>query len=336
MDAKEIQRHRMLKFRSIGGFQEGMPVEPEKKRNMKPSDVNTSLVTNIESELENLKKKILGSKGPADAITKDTIEKIEQEVDQEITDALIAMGLEEKIESVKLELSKPSNQSPDQPLNQNIQEKVDKIMQEFNSKLSQPGAYLGLKHKLQKLETVNKLIEMKVRQEKLKAEINQRVSHDLKTKIANLKNLQERLSNGNSPNKELVEEAEKAKKELGEVLRSANLEVVRVMKRKVDSPPPSAKQKIIEMNNEIISEIDRVVNAEEGIKEKLKELENEVAKGSSAAKDVKKMETDIKESILSALNVTALKEKIDTLKMEVESESGEANENKIEVENGRN
>lgn len=332
MDGKEVQRHRALKYRSIGGIQEGVPVEPEKKRNMKPSDLNASRVTDIESELQNLNKKILKAKGPSDPITKEAIEKMEQEVDQEITNTIIAMGLEERIESVKLELSKVSDHSPNQPLNRNLQEEVDKIMQEFNRKLSQPGAYLGLKQKLQKLETVNRLIEMKVKQEKLKAEINQKVSDEIKAKIENLKAAQEKISNGNSPNKEWVEEAEKAKKELEEVLRSANLEIVRVVKRKAASPPPDVKQKIVEVNNEIMSEIDRVVNSE-GLKEKLKELEDEIAKGSNP-KDVEKMEAGIKESILSALNVTALKEKIDSLQMEVESKS-EVTESKVRVENGR-
>ena len=61
------------------------------------------------------------------------------------------MGLEKKIESVRLELSKVSSRSPNQPLNRNLKEKVDKIMHEFNNKLSRPGAYLGLKQKLQRL-----------------------------------------------------------------------------------------------------------------------------------------------------------------------------------------
>jgi len=319
----------MHKFRLIGGFQEGLAVEPERKRNMKPPDVNISRITDIESELQNLKKTILETKGPSDPITNEAIVKIEQEVDQEITNALIAMGLEEKIEFVKLELSKPN-----QPLNHNLKIKVDQIMQEFNSKLSQPGAYLGLKQKLQKLEAVNRLIDMKVKQEKLKSELNQKVSDDIKAKIANLKNAQEKLSNGNSSNQEWIEEAQKAKKELEEVLRSANLEVVGVMKRKAVSPPPDIKHKITEVNNEIISEIDNVVKTK-GLKEKLKELEEEIARGSSV-EDVEKMEAGIKESILSALNVTALKEKIDTLRTEMESNSGsEVAESKVGVENGR-
>ncbi|XP_028783705.1 acetyl-coenzyme A carboxylase carboxyl transferase subunit alpha, chloroplastic, partial [Neltuma alba] len=332
MDANEVQRHRMLKFRSIGKFQEGIVVEPEIKRNMKPPDVNTSGITDIESELQNLKKTIFETKGPSDPIREEAIGKIEQEVDQEITNALSAVGLEEKIESVRLELSKVSSRSPNQPLDRNLKEKLDTIMQEFNNKLSRPGAYMGLKQKLQKLEVVKRMIEMKAKQEKLKAEINQKVSGDIKAKIANLKTAQEKRSNGNSPDKELVIEAEKAKKELEEVLRSANLEVVKVVKRRETNPTPDIKQKIMEVNNEIFSEIDKAVNSK-GLKEKVKELEDELAKGSSP-KDVENVAAGIKESILSSLNVTALKEKIDRLKMEVKSTS-EVSESKVGVENGR-
>ncbi|KAL0002508.1 hypothetical protein SO802_016289 [Lithocarpus litseifolius] len=51
-----------------------------------------------------------------------------------------------------------------------------------------------------------------------------------------LKKAQENLSKGDSTSKDLVEEAERAKKELEEVLKSANLEIVGVTKRKLANP----------------------------------------------------------------------------------------------------
>ncbi|KAI9110046.1 hypothetical protein K1719_019087 [Acacia pycnantha] len=68
-------------------------------------------------------------------------------------------------------------------------------------------------------------------------------------------------------------------------------------------------------------------------KEKVKELEEKLANGSSP-KHVENIEAGIRESILSSLNVTALKVKIDGLKMEVESKS-KVSESKVGVENGR-
>ncbi|KAM7256798.1 hypothetical protein ACFE04_012539 [Oxalis oulophora] len=38
MDTEELLRHRMLKFRKIGGFQEGIPIDPKRKVNMKPKE----------------------------------------------------------------------------------------------------------------------------------------------------------------------------------------------------------------------------------------------------------------------------------------------------------
>ncbi|XP_057435610.1 acetyl-coenzyme A carboxylase carboxyl transferase subunit alpha, chloroplastic-like [Lotus japonicus] len=340
MDEEELLHHRHLKFRSIGGFQEGKPVEPERKRRMKPSEVNSSNITDVESELQGLKKIILEAKGPSDPISKEPIQKLVNEVDQEITKALISMGLTEKVQSVMKELSsKASNDSPNQqPLDGNLKEKVDKIMQEIKSKMSQPGAYLGLKQKLQKLDTVNRLMEVKSQQEKLRQELNQKLSDDTKAKIATLMQAQEQgrtqemISNGESTDKELEEKAVEVYKELEGVFQSANLEVVGVRNRSVDGPlPPEIEQKIADLNNEIISEIDRVVNAE-GLKGQIKKLESEIAQGS---KDVEKMEAGIKERILAALDVTALNEKIERLREEVKSSSKGVSGNKIGMENGR-
>ncbi|KAK7295055.1 hypothetical protein RJT34_17958 [Clitoria ternatea] len=330
MDAEELLHHRHLKFRSIRGFQEGIPVEPERKRNMKPSDVNSSNIADIESELQNLKKEILEAKGPFDPLSKEAIQKLMKEVDQETTRAFISMGLAEKVQSVKMELSKVSST---QPLSSTMKEKVDKIVQEVKSKMSQPGAYIGLKQKLQKLDTINRLIEVKHRQEKLKQELNQKLPDDTKVKIENLKVAEEMVSKGESPDNELVEKTLEVKKDLEEVLKSANLEIVGVMERSEVSPPPDIKEKIAKLNNEIINEIERVVNAEEGLKGHIKELENVIAKGSNS-EDVRKMEASIKECIAAALDVTALKEKIERLKEKVESSSKEVSENKIGVENG--
>ncbi|RDY09325.1 Acetyl-coenzyme A carboxylase carboxyl transferase subunit alpha, chloroplastic, partial [Mucuna pruriens] len=115
MDARELLHHRHLKFGSIGGFQEGKPVEPKRKRNMKPT----------ESEEENFRSK--GTPFEFDSFSKEAIQKL-----------------------VKMEQSKASSYEP------LIKEKVDNIMQEIKSNMSQPGAYAELKQKLQKLDNVNR------------------------------------------------------------------------------------------------------------------------------------------------------------------------------------
>lgn len=177
MDKKELLNHRSLKFRSIGGVQEGIAVDTEKKRNMKQSDNDVPKTADMESELENLKK-ILEA-GPSDHTNIDLIEKLKQDVNQEIDRALISMGLQEKLESIKSELSKVPSPT-DQPPNRNLKEDKDAIMQEVKHKLSQPGAYLGLKYKLGKLNLASRLIEIKEKSEKLKADINRKFQLRLK------------------------------------------------------------------------------------------------------------------------------------------------------------
>ncbi|KAL7233349.1 hypothetical protein ACSBR1_017052 [Camellia fascicularis] len=334
MDKEELLRHRMLKFRSIGvgGFQEGMPVDPKRKRSMKPSDINTT-TDDIVSDLENLKKKILEAKGPSDPITIQTIEKLKQDLDQELYKAFISMGLQDKIEALKLELSKAPDHPTNHPLNRDLKEKADKIMLEFKQNLSRPGAYLGLKQKLEKLNMVSRLIDMKEKSEKLKEEINQRIPADIKAKKELLKKARERLSKGDPLDSELAEEVEKAKKELEEVLKSADLEIVGVIGRKGVFALPDLKENAVKVNEEISKEIERAVN-ETGLSRKIEMLREEAAKGSSSEK-VKKLEAEIKEGIVSAMEVVALKEKVENLRAELESSTKAVTGGKVGADNGR-
>ncbi|KAK9910496.1 hypothetical protein M0R45_034455 [Rubus argutus] len=333
MNTEELLQHRKLKFRSIGGFQEGIPVEPKRKRNMKPSEVNMPKAADIESEIESLKKKILEAKGPPDPITSQEIEKLKEDVDKEITNAFISMGLQEKLESVKLELSTTSQSTPTQPLNHSLKEKVDKIMQEFNHNLSRPGAYLGLKQKLEKLNLVNGLIEMEERKKKLKAEINQKIPAELKAKMELLKNAEENISKGELMDQDLIEEVEQVKEELVEVLKAANLDIVGVTKKNVVTAPPELKEKIVKVNNEIYEEIERTVS-KAGISEKIEELKADIGKGSSS-EDREKAAAKIKQEILATLDVEAIKEKVESLTVELGFPKASITQDTVGAENGQ-
>ncbi|KAG5219142.1 acetyl-coenzyme carboxylase carboxyl transferase [Salix suchowensis] len=332
MDKEELLHHRKLKYRYIGGFQEGMPVEPERKRNMKLSEINKPMEDDIELELENLKKKILESNSATDPISSQAMEKLKQDLDQEITNAFISMGLQEKLESVKLELSKASNDQPNKPANRHLKEKVNQIMKEFQHNLARPGAYLGLKQKLEKLNMVGRFIRVKERSEKLKEEINQKVPDELKAKMKLLKNAQEKLSKGESIDKDMAEQTERTKQELVEFLKSVGLEIVGVTKRNVAPPPPSLQEKITKMNKEIAEEIERVINGA-GLGDKVEELKSEIARGSSSEK-IEKMQEEVKKEILASLDAMAWKEKLENLRVELASTSGKA-EDKVGAENGR-
>lgn len=327
MDTEELLHHRMLKFRSIGGFQEGKPVEPERKRNMKPSDASMLNAADIESDLEKLKKNILEAKVPSDPITDQAIEKLKQDVDNEVTRAFISMGLQEKLESLKLELSRASD---NQTLNRNLKVKVDKLMQEFKQNLSRPGAYLGLKQKLEKLSMVGRLIEQKEKGEKLKAEINRKIPSEIKEKLEQLETAQANLSKGDPLDEDLVAEAVKAKKELIEVLKSTNLEIVGVAKRKAAA---ELQEKIINVKKEIDREIERVIDVA-GLHGKIEELKAEMAIDSSSPK-VEKLQAEIKEEIRTNLDDAALKQKVENLRREFATSSEEAINDKVIAENGR-
>ncbi|KAK1277842.1 hypothetical protein QJS04_geneDACA024196 [Acorus gramineus] len=116
----------MLKFRSIGGFLEGEPVDPSKKSNMKkrekPVKQEEELVNDydLEEELERLKQQIFSSKDdeslpqPLDMGVNVMLEKLEKEVDEEFTEAVRSMGLKDKVEALRMEVSRVS--VPDQPI----------------------------------------------------------------------------------------------------------------------------------------------------------------------------------------------------------------------------
>ncbi|KAL4367775.1 hypothetical protein GQ457_05G000530 [Hibiscus cannabinus] len=330
MDTEELLRHRMLKFRSIGGFQEGKPVEPERKRNMKPSDASMLNAADIDSDLEKLKKNILEAKVSSDPITEQAIEKLKQDVDKEVTRAFISMGLQEKLESLKLELSRATD---NQTVKRNLKVKADKLMQEFKQNLSRPGAYLGLKQKLEKLSMVSRLIELKEKGWKLKTEINQRIPPEIKAKLEQLEKAQASLSKGDLLDKDLVAEAIKAKKELIEVLKSANLEIVGVAKRNVADAAPELQEKIVSVKKEIDGEIERVIDVA-GLHGKIEELKAEMAKDSSSPK-VEQLQTEIREGIRAALDDTALKQKVENLRREFASSLQADIDDKVTAENGR-
>ncbi|KAK7374239.1 hypothetical protein VNO80_07667 [Phaseolus coccineus] len=99
---QSLRPWRYLKFRSIGRFQEGRPVE-----------------------LESIRGQLIQA-----------IQKLVKDADQEMTKAIISTGLAEKVQFVKMELSKSSSNLP------LIEEKEEKIMQEIKTKISQPGLIL--------------------------------------------------------------------------------------------------------------------------------------------------------------------------------------------------
>ncbi|XP_047981177.1 acetyl-coenzyme A carboxylase carboxyl transferase subunit alpha, chloroplastic-like [Salvia hispanica] len=312
MTTEELLEHRRLKFRVIGagGFKEDPDLEPERKRNMKVSEVGAPRFKDIESEIDDLKNTILEAKGPSDPITVQKLEKLEEDLDNEMTKAFISMGLADKIESLNLELARSPN--PDKALNEDLKERADEIVQEIKRNLARPGAYLVLKGKLQTLEIANKLLEAKASSEKLKIELNQKLSPEIKQKFEALKKARENLARGDALDEDLASEVEEAKEELEEVLRSAKLEVVGTTKREALNPLHEVREEMARLDREIKEEIKNVID-KKGLGLKIDELREEAVKDPNSEK-VKKMEAEIREEIAAALVGSPLRERLESLR----------------------
>lgn len=330
MNTEELLEHRRLKFRSIGsvGVREGVEVEPERRRNMKASELNAPKFADIESELEDLKKTVLEAKGPSDPITHQKLEKLEEDLDQEMTKAFISMGLMDQIESLNLELARSPN--PDQALMQNLNEKADKIVQEFKRNLSRPGAYLGLKKRLQMMDVVTKVLELKENGEKLKNDLNQKLSSDIKAKMDMLQSAREKLSRGDPLDENIAHEVQDVKEKLEDVLRSSNLQVVGTKKRDNLNPSHALREQIVKIDREIKQEIEKAID-EKGLGWKIDELKEEATRDPTSEK-AKKLEAEIKEAISDALSDNPLKERLENL---YESSDKEMVEGNLSVDNGR-
>lgn len=308
LDTEGLLSHRHKKFRQLGGFVEGSFVEPEKKRNMKKKE--TDLSADIEAEIENLKKAVLEAKiqSPRPVISNESIEKLKQEVDKEMTNAFISMGLQEKLESLKMELSKSPSDSPDQALTSSAKEKVNKLMQEFKYNLSRPGSYIALKQKLKTLAEVNKVMELKTKGEKLKREINEKLQGQVKGKMEILRKARIKVAKGEQLDESETKEVNAAQEDLKEMLKSMNLEVVGLSKKTVPTAPPNLEEKFAKADEVIKQEISKTIDIA-GLKGKIDELKAEIQKGSSKEK-VENLYKEIREEILARMDLTELKKKV--------------------------
>ncbi|KAK8951208.1 hypothetical protein KSP39_PZI004033 [Platanthera zijinensis] len=311
MDIDSLLEHRNLKFRQFGGFQEGVTVDAEMKRNMKKKDLPVSEITaNLEVELEKLKDALDGKdKSPRPLPSDEVMQKLKQEVDKETTSAFISMGLQEKLESLKMDLSKlPSDQTPTPAL----QERVDMLVQEFKNNLSIPGSFDGLKKNLKMLLDIRTQHESKIRGERFKKEINEKLQDQAKEKTELLRRAREMAAKGELDN-ETLEKAEKAKEDLIEMLNSANLEVLGVSRKLARSAPPVLVDTVVKANETIFEEIDKIVD-ETGLRGKLAELRSEIDKG--PGKDQEKVVSlikEIKEGILTSLDADDLENKVKSI-----------------------
>ncbi|RZC79390.1 hypothetical protein C5167_003609 [Papaver somniferum] len=350
MDIPELLNHRMLKFRSLGGFQEGLPVEPEKKVNMKQKEepiiqreeISKSSDIELEGEVEKLREQIMKARESSTELPKlgidEMIEKLKREVDQEYAEAAKAMGLTDSLNKLRDEFLK-SRKSSEQAMDPSLVEKIEKLKADFNLGLSEAPNYASLTYKLDMLKEISKAKKLSEQNEKamtLKQEFNKRFKEvmnraDVKKKIEALEAdiASARGSKDEALVKALKEKIVKVKKEvefeLADVLKSLRLDVD-VVKSKTKAlneqiPLPDIKYRIDELNEDINEGIEEAISSTD-LKNKIELLKLEMVKAGKTPDAETKNKIDalkqqIKQKLAEVLASSSLVEKHANLKEEI-------------------
>ncbi|KAJ0878637.1 putative acetyl-CoA carboxylase [Helianthus annuus] len=139
MGTEELLRHRMLKFRKIGGFQEGLPVEPEKKVNMKrKEEPRPGLISDkvLQGEVNKLKEQIMKAEVEKSDVSsieefdqdlKEKVLEVREEVESEFINALESSGVHvtSKIGQSSMSLVKAKVDELNAEINQIIQDVIE-------------------------------------------------------------------------------------------------------------------------------------------------------------------------------------------------------------------
>ncbi|XP_010529773.1 PREDICTED: acetyl-coenzyme A carboxylase carboxyl transferase subunit alpha, chloroplastic-like [Tarenaya hassleriana] len=344
MSGEELLKQRMLKYRKIGVFIEGTPIEPKRKFNMKKKDV-VSTSRELEGEVEKLKEQILKAKEttssleeePSPEILEEMIEKLKSEIDDEYTEATKAMGLEERLKTLRQEFSKAS--SEEHLMHPVLIDKIEKLKEEFNNGLAMAPNYDSLRSKLTMLKDLSRAKAMS-EAASLKKEINRRFREiaqrpENREKVEAIK--AEIESSGISRFEELPEASkEKIAKiraeiesEMMTVLRSMGCEVKNVKPNPNEQteqalvPSEDVQDKVETLNLEIAKKIDEVVKKPD-IKNMIELLKVEIAKAGNTPEDktarqkkIETMEQQIKQRISEALSDSELREKQEEIEREI-------------------
>ncbi|CAI9760614.1 unnamed protein product [Fraxinus pennsylvanica] len=334
MDTEKLLKHRAQKFRKLGGFQEGIPIDPKKKVNMKKKEeaivVSKTSEVELRDEVQKLKQQIQkAGKASADHPEpglNEMIEKLKREIDYEYEEAVKAVGLEDKIVMLHEEVAKARNLK-DQ-LTPALKEKIEQLNDEFNKNLSTAPNYSSLKYKLDMLKELSKaqnMSEKSTNTDKLKAEIDKRFKEvmdrpDLKQKIETVKGeiAKSGVSDVVNLNQDLKEKFVQLSKELDSefkaILESMGLQVY-------PRSALEAKAKLDALNEETDMIIEDVINSS-SLKDKIDLLKMEVASAGNAPdaeskNKIQALEAEIKQAVAEAVSSPELKEKYEKLQAEI-------------------
>ncbi|KAK6231285.1 Acetyl-CoA carboxylase [Theobroma cacao] len=339
MDTEKLLKHRMLKFRKLGGFQEGVPVDPKKKVNMKRKEetVGRTSKAELEGEVEKLKQQILKAKEsstkPPELALKDMIEKLKKEVDHEYSEAVKAMGLKDRLAMLREEVSKVN--SKDQLMNPVIMDKIEKLKHEFNQGLAAAPNYTTLKYKLDMLKEFSKAKSLS-EAATLKQEVNKKFNEVMGQPEINEKFEALKAEVQNSGASSFVDLDQGLKDKILNMKKEVELEIINALESlglDVEVVKSNAKvlgdwamlavfkDKVEILNEEINKKIENVVHSSE-LKNMMESLKLEIAKAgktpnTESKSKIKALEQQIKQRLSEAISSSELKGKHEELKAEI-------------------
>lgn len=341
MGTEELLRHRMLKFRKIGGFQEGLPVEPEKKANMKrKEEPRPGLISDkaLQGEVSKLKEQIMKAKESSSVAPNmdqnGLIEKLKREINYEFSEAAKALKIEEKLSKMREEFAKAENGqlTPEQI------ENLENLKNEFNDNLASAPNYQRLKYKLGLLKEIT---EAKIFAENykkslpLKAKVNEKFKEvlenpKLKQKIEEIKDEVEKsgFSAMEEFDQELKVKVLEVKEEFeSEFVNALESSGVHVASKVGQSSMSMIKAKIDELNAEINQIIQDVIESTPELKTKIEMLKLEVVRDKNtpskeSKEKIQSLEEQIKQGVAEVMSSAAIKEKYEQLQAELAELSG--------------
>lgn len=339
MNTEDLLKHRMHKFRKIGGFKEGVPVDPKKKRNMKKRDIPPEKISDseLEVQIEKLKQQILKSsseppKLDLDEAIKKLEEKLEREVDQELSEAAKALGLTESLSKLRDEFSKAS--SDDQPIDPLLKGKIEKLKADFNRRLSAAPNANKLKKKHGMLSELTKLKLLLSDRNNEAATLTQ----ELKKKFDDVMNNPRIKENYEALQSEIQRVSassasdldDELKKKINEFNKEVDLQVANVVKSvgldvQLVKPGRDGNRFLVheieELNKDVKKEIEVLANSSTDIKRMMEQLKVEVAKAGGTPNSESKnrivaLTQKIKQSLAEAVGSSSLKERYENLMSE--------------------
>ncbi|KAL8232534.1 hypothetical protein R6Q57_002312 [Mikania cordata] len=336
MGTEELLRHRMLKFRKIGGFQEGLPVDPEKKVNMKrKEEPRPGLISDkmLQGEVNKLKEQILKAKETS-SINMDQnglIEKLKREINYEFSEAAKALGIKEKLSKMREKIAKVEIEQ----LTSGQIANLENLKNEFNVNLATAPNYGRLKYKLSLLKEIT---EAKIFAENykktlpLKAKVNEKFKEvleksTLKQDIENLKDEIEKSGvtaieeSDQQLKKKVLGVREQLESEFVNALESSGFHVT----SKVGHTSKSIlKAKFDELNAEINQIIQDVIESTPDLKNKIEKLKLEIVKyqntpSKESKEKIEGLQQQIKQAIAEIMSSAAVKDKYEQLQAQLSS-----------------